>query len=100
MEHLKPPEPLVLSQAKNEAESLRQWKMCWDLYKIANGLDQKEEKVQVATLRHVLGKECVEIYSNFVWVSEGDKNKIEVVETKLRSTVNHSRRRTLTDTCS
>ena len=60
------------------------WKMCWDLYKIASGLDQKEEKVQVATLLHVLGKECVKIYSNFVWVSEGDKNKIEVVETKFK----------------
>ena len=45
---------------------------------------RKEEKVQVATLLHVLGKECDEIYSNFVWVSEGDKNKIEVVETKFR----------------
>lgn len=50
--------------------------MSWDLYKVASGLDQKEEKIQVATLLHVLGKECVEIFSNFVRTSEGDRNKI------------------------
>ena len=57
--------------------------MSWDLYKVASGLDQKEEKIQVATLLHVLGKECVEIFSNFVWTSEGDRNKIEAVEEKF-----------------
>ena len=57
--------------------------MSWDLYKVASGLDQKEEKIQVATLLHVLGKECVEIFSNFVWTSEGDRNKIEAAEEKF-----------------
>ena len=28
----------------------------------------------------MLGKECVEIFSNFVWTSEGDRNKIEAIE--------------------
>ena len=49
--------------------------MSWDLYKVASGLDQKDEKIQVATLLHVLGKECVEIFSNFVWDSEDDRGK-------------------------
>ena len=40
-------------------------------------------KWQVATLLHVLGKECVEIYSNFVWENEGDRDKIAVVEEKF-----------------
>lgn len=40
--------------------------MSWDLYKVASGLNQKEEKIQVATLPHVLGKECVEIVKLFV----------------------------------
>ncbi|XP_068734803.1 uncharacterized protein [Montipora capricornis] len=85
MEHLKSPEPLLLSAATNKAEAWRRWKMSWDLYKVASGLDQKEEKIQVATLLHVLGKECVEIFSNFVWTSEGDRDKIAAVEEKFNS---------------
>ena len=67
MEHLKPPEALILSAATNtcKAESFRRWKMSWDLYKVASGLDKKDEKIQVATLLHVLGKECVEIFFKF-----------------------------------
>ena len=59
--------------------------MSWDLYKVASGLHQKEEKIQVATLLHVLGKECVEFFSNFVWTSEGDRDKIEAEEEKFNS---------------
>ena len=83
MEHLKPPEALTLSAAANKAEAWRRWKMSWELYKVASGLDKKHEKIQVATLLRVLGKECVEIYSNFVWENEGDRDKIAVVEEKL-----------------
>ena len=83
MEHLKPPEPLLSGAATNKAEAWRRWKMSWDLYKVASGLDQEEEKIQVATLLHVLGKEYVEIFSNFFWTSGGDRNKIEAVEEKF-----------------
>ncbi|KAL9979645.1 hypothetical protein ACROYT_G017335 [Oculina patagonica] len=85
MEHLKPPEALILSAATNKAEAWRRWKMSWELYKVASGLDKKDEKIQVATLLHVLGKECVEVYSNFVWENEGDLNKIAVVEEKFKA---------------
>ena len=59
--------------------------MSWDLYKVASGLDQKDEKIQVATLLHVLGKECVEIFSIFVWDSEDDRDKIEAFEGKFKA---------------
>ena len=59
--------------------------MSWELYKVASGLNKKDEKIQVATLLHVLGKECVEIYSNFVWENEGDRDKIAVVEEKFKA---------------
>ena len=39
----------------NKAGAWQCWKMSWDLYKIASGLDQKDEKIQVTTLLHVLG---------------------------------------------
>lgn len=50
---------------------------------MASGLNKKDEKIQVTTLLHVLEKECVEIYSNFVWENEGDRGKISVVEEKF-----------------
>ena len=59
--------------------------MSWDLYKVASGLHQKDEKIQVATLLHVPGKECVEIVSNFVWDSQDDRDKIEAVERKFKA---------------
>ena len=59
--------------------------MSWELYQVASGLDQKDEKVQVATLLHVLAKECVEVYSNFVWDNEGDRDKTAVVEAKVKA---------------
>ena len=62
LEHLKPPKALILSAATNQEEAWQQWKMSW----VAGGLDKKDEKIQVATLFHVLGKECVGIYKNFV----------------------------------
>ena len=62
MEHLKPPEALILSAATNNAKAWRRWKMSWDPYKVASGLDQKDEKIQVAMLLQVLGKEWVEFF--------------------------------------
>ena len=41
----------LLSAATNRAEAWRRWKMSWDLYKVARGLDQKDEKNQVAKAR-------------------------------------------------
>ena len=65
MEHLKPPEPLILSAATNKAEAWRRWKMSWELYKVASGLDKKEEKIQ--------------------WENEGDNEKIAAVEEKFKA---------------
>ena len=45
MEHLKPPEALILSERKNKAEAWRQWNMSWKLHKVASGLDAKDEKL-------------------------------------------------------
>ena len=33
----------------------------------------------------MLGKECVEIFSNFVWDSEDDRDKIEALEGKFKA---------------
>ena len=50
-----------LSAAMNKAGAWQCWKMSWDLYKVASGLDQKDEKIQGTTLLHVLGWEFFQI---------------------------------------
>ena len=85
MEHLKPPQALRLSEEKDKSECWRQWKRSWDLYKVASGLEEKSQKIQVATLLHVLGKECQEIFSQFRWDDEGDSEKISTVEDKFQA---------------
>ena len=45
---------------------------------------KSEAKVEVATTLHVSGKKWVEIYRNFALAEAGDKQKIEIVEQKVR----------------
>ena len=45
----------------------------------------KPPEAHVATLLHVLGKECVEVYSHFVWDDAGDRHKIAKVEEKFKA---------------
>ena len=53
MEHLKPPEALILSVETNNAEAWRRWKMSWGPYKVSSGLDQKDENIQVASFKAI-----------------------------------------------
>lgn len=46
--------------------------MSWELFKVAGGLD-------------LLGKEWVKIYSNFVWETKGDQDKILVVDETFKA---------------
>lgn len=45
----------------------------WENYEIATGLDSKEEKIRVATLLTVMGKECY-ILQRHVDISETDRH--------------------------
>ena len=42
-------------------------------------LDREDEAHQIATLLAVIGKEANKVFRTFVWSSEGDDQKIEVV---------------------
>ena len=41
----------------------------WEDYEIATGLDQRDQKVRLATLRSVMGKDCLQVSNNLslVW---------------------------------
>ena len=49
------------------------------IFNIFNILDKEDEAHQVTTLLAVIGKEANKVFRTFVWSSEGDNNKIEVV---------------------
>ena len=36
----------------------------WEDYEIATGLDQRDQKVRLATLRSVMGKDCLQVFNN------------------------------------
>ena len=74
MNEFRPPDALIFSG--NLSENWRRWSQRFDLYLKASGKDKKDEKIQVAILLHVIGEEGLEIFNNFVWAEESDKDKI------------------------
>ncbi|KAK3084719.1 hypothetical protein FSP39_017965 [Pinctada imbricata] len=81
MDQLKPPSEL--SFEGNIAENWREWEQGFRLYLTATGMDEKSEKIQVATFLHVAGVEARRIY-NTLEIADDDKDKIEPLITKFK----------------
>ena len=77
MDKLQPPGPLALQG--NLSENWRKWKQRFELYSAASGLNEKDEKIQSATLLHVIGEEALEVYNTFSWSAEGDDQKVSKI---------------------
>ena len=86
MEQFKPPEPLNLEG--NLSENWRKWKQRFELYLVASGTSDKEEKTKAATLLHVVGTEALEVYNTFTWDSAGDEMKVEPIMAKFEAYCN------------
>lgn len=65
------------------AEKWKRFKRAWTSYSLATGLNEKEEKIQVATLLMVIGEEARDVFATFTWEAEGDDAKINKVITKF-----------------
>lgn len=81
MEQLKPPPYLNLEG--NLAENFREWLEGYQIYATATGLEGKPGKVQVATFLHIAGVEARRVYNTFV-IDDGDKDSIDVLQTKFK----------------
>ena len=81
MDKLQPPGPLALQG--NLSENWRKWKQHFQLYSAASGLNEKDEKIQSATLLHVIGEEALEVYNTFSWSAEGDDQKVSKITEKF-----------------
>ena len=80
---LPPPTPLEIHD-QNAAEKWKKFNLAWNSYSLATELNEKSEKVQVATLLTVIGEEARDVYSTFTdWTEEGDQDKIAPVLQKF-----------------
>ena len=46
------------------------FKQQWQDYEVATGLDQKSQAIHVATVRSVMGKDCLQIFLNIKFGTE------------------------------
>ena len=81
MDQLKPPGELCLEG--NISENWRRWKQAFELFLIACGIDEKTEKVQIATFLHVAGQDARTVYNNFEYEENEDKNKLQTIIAKF-----------------
>ena len=83
---LVPPETLNLT-GSNIAENWRRWKQRFELFSLASGLSEIDEKVQVATLLHIASAEALEVYNTFSWENDEHKKKVEKLKKSLTNIV-------------
>ena len=76
------PQPLEIHDSQ-VAEKWKKFKRAWANYALAIGLDEKTQKVQVATLLTVIGEEAREVFATLSWPTAGDKSKINKVLEKF-----------------
>ena len=59
----------------------------WEDYEVATGLDQRDPKIRLATLRSVMGRECMQIFMNLKLTDEERKDVktcVEALETHFK----------------
>ena len=86
MERLQPPGALNLSG--NLSENWRRFKQQFQIYLIATGIDQKEEKIKASTFLHVIGPEALEIFNTFTFQNQDDKEKLQPIMDKFETYCN------------
>ena len=69
MNNLPLPEPMYVTSG-NVAENWSYFREQWNDYEIATSLREKDEKIRVATLRGIMGKDCYNIYRRLALEAE------------------------------
>ena len=67
----------------NLAETFRSWRRQVDFYLKASGLLEKPEATQTAIILHCAGVQAQEVYENFVFADDADKDDPQKVLDKL-----------------
>ena len=56
----------------------------WEDYEVATGLDKQTSKIRLASLRSVMGKDCLQTFLNLN-ISAEDRNNVEACMTVLEN---------------
>ncbi|XP_065645365.1 uncharacterized protein LOC136075856 [Hydra vulgaris] len=60
----------------NVSENWQKWKQRWNLYKIASGVNDKNEDIQCAIFLHMIGEDALRVYDTFIFtIEKNDKLK-------------------------
>ena len=76
-------QPPALDLTGNLAENWKRFKQRYTLYNIASELTEKDDKTQTSTLLHIIGEAALDIYNTFIFESEDDSMKQDVVLKKF-----------------
>lgn len=82
MEMLSPPKSLNLNG--DLAVNWKKWKQSLELYMIASGANDREERVKVALLLHIIGEEALDLYNTFD-LTEQEKNSYAAILQKFEN---------------
>ncbi|CAB4031929.1 Hypothetical predicted protein [Paramuricea clavata] len=69
------PSPMVCQGDK--VANWESFKQQWEDYEVATGLEKRDAKIRLATLRSVMGKECMQIFMNLKLTVE-ERKDIEI----------------------
>ena len=71
MEQLKFLDPMNLSG--NVSDNWRKWKQRWNLYKVASGVNKKNQDIQCEIFLHMISKDALRLYDTFIFtIKEND----------------------------
>ena len=76
-----PPEPLEIY--KNSSVNWKKFKLKWQNFSLATGLNEEAESKQVATLLTIISDDANSEYYKFQWAKSGDDKKITPVLNKF-----------------
>ncbi|KAK5642690.1 hypothetical protein RI129_008857 [Pyrocoelia pectoralis] len=79
--------PAPLKFEGNLSENFKRFKQRFEIYLLATGASEKEDKVKVAMLLNIIGEEGLEIYNNFKLGKE-DKQKYDKVISEFETYMN------------
>ena len=72
----------------NISENFRRWKRQVQIYMAASNAGEKAPETQVAIILHCAGPEVVEVFDQFTWTDENDRNDPEKVLDKIQNFCN------------
>ena len=101
MNNLLVAEPMNLTSG-NVAENWSYFREQWNDYEIATGRREKDEKIRVATLRGIMGKDCYNIYKRLPLKDESKERVQSILDGSkeyVKPALNVSYQRFIFNTC-